>query len=91
MDSDDIMEEKKRNLFSECLKLKMELFKILLTFASIAIGIEVFIISNSSFDVSLFGFNLKIYGLLAVFVFIICMAYYIYKRMNEVDKYYNEI
>jgi hypothetical protein len=91
MNTNDLKEEKIRNLFSESLKLKLELLKILLTFTSIAIGIEVFVISNSSFDVPLFGISLKIIGLIILLFFIVWMGYYIYEKMNDVDGCYKGI
>jgi len=84
MDADELKEEKIRNLFSECLKLKLEILKVFLTFTSISVGIEIFIISNSSFD----NFNLKLWGLIIVFVFILWMGFYLKGKMDEVDARY---
>ena len=84
MDADDLKEEKIRYLFSECLKLKLEILKVFLTFTSISVGIEIFIISNSSFD----NFHLKFWGLIVVFIFILWMGLYLKGKMDEVDVHY---
>jgi hypothetical protein len=83
MDADDLKEEKIRNLFSECLKLKLELLKVVLTFTSISIGIETFILSNSFFDP-----NLKIIGGIVVLFFIGWMLIYLKGKMYEIDVHY---
>jgi hypothetical protein len=84
MDADDLKEEKIRNLFSECLKLKLEILKVFLTFTSISVGLEIFIMSNSYFDI----FNLKIWGLTVVFIFVLWMGLYLKGQMDEVDARY---
>jgi hypothetical protein len=83
MDADDLKEEKIRNLFSECLKLKLELLKVALTFISIWIGIETFIISNSFFDL-----NFKIIGGIVALFFIGWMAIYLKWKMYEINVHY---
>jgi fatty-acid desaturase len=83
MDTNELKEEKICKLFSESLKLKLELFKVLLTFTSIAVGIEVYILSNSIFD-----FTFKLFGGIIVIVFLIWMALYINDKMHEVDARY---
>jgi hypothetical protein len=83
MDNDDYKEEKIRNLGIEFLKLKLEFVKVFLTFCSIIVAIEVFIISNSSFDS-----NIKIGGLVAVLGLNLIMGFYFIGQINEARVYY---
>lgn len=83
MDTDNLKEEKIRNLFSECVKLKLEILKVFLTFFSITIALEIFIASNNYFDN-----NIKILGLILVFGFNLLMGLYLKEKMDEVNVHY---
>ena len=87
MEADYLKEEKIRNLFSECLKLKLEIVKLFLTFTSISIGIIVFIESNPSFD-NFFGFNLRLWGGIVGIGFIVWVGLYLNSKMYEVNHRY---
>jgi hypothetical protein len=83
MDTDNLKDEKIRNLFSECLKLKLEILKVFLTFFSITVALEIFIASDNDFDI-----NIKILGLILVFLFNLSMGLYLKAKMDEVNVRY---
>jgi amino acid permease len=85
MGDEDVTDEVLRKNRIEHKKLELEYVKVFLTFCSIVVAVEVFIIGNTNFDATL-----KTVGLLIMGILLVLMGIVFKDQLKEIKRIFYE-